>query len=529
MHRKDQLIAGKRLREHCPVFHYHCSLYHLAGGLKARIKDSHAISRQEMWAKWGTPFHWVGMQFRTKATEVGYQLDCARRSKGYTSIMLRLRIAIGVLCILERLWFYDFNIERVVQQMTHGSEIFRVAFMAVTLPVYLFQLIFTAHFLQFVLRYFTLSQVFFALIHISIVISFVAYIGTNSENLCQTTWSQVIDSPNTTRVEILDKLDERHWQSMMVTLASFEMLLIYRMPFIYQLYLSIVLYGSVLVVSGEVKYFRCADCVCRYSGDEAATVIVLLLAQMFVSRWFEHLTRLDYCNCATVFEESQRSDRLLHNVMPESIVEQLKTTTGSRRSVVRHFSLVSVLFADIVSFTTMSARLDADTLVGLLDRLFRHFDDICSTNNLEKIKTIGDCYMVAGGVPIENNHHFRDIALMGLQMVELLSKGHFRDPVTGEPIRVRVGCHVGPVTAGVIGAKKFAYDLWGDAVNTASRMESHGQPMKVHCSEDMAQLLKGKFVLEDRGEMYVKGKGNMKTHFILSEKKQKLKWKRMNS
>merc|ERR1719401_3346899 len=133
--------------------------------------------------------------------------------------------------------------------------------------------------------------------------------------------------------------------------------------------------------------------------------------------------------------------------------------------------------------------------------------------------------MAAGGIPRVNDTHPADIARMGLGMIAALQTGEFVDPITGVALRVRVGIHTGPAVAGMIGTKKFAYDLWGDAVNTASRMESHGQPMRVHCSQDTARLLRGRFELEDRGEMYVKGKGNMRTAFIKRRIQRKLVWK----
>lgn len=179
---------------------------------------------------------------------------------------------------------------------------------------------------------------------------------------------------------------------------------------------------------------------------------------------------------------------------------------------------VTVLFADVVSFTTMSAMIDPPTLVALLNQMFTAFDEIAIQNGVEKIKTIGDCYMAATGVPLNMRQHAKAMARFGLQMLAKVKEGTFVNPKTGEPIQVRVGMHSGPCVAGVIGHKKFAYDIWGDAVNTASRMESHGKPMHLHCSAATRALISDDFNCEAREVMKVKGKGEMQTYFVESEK-----------
>jgi len=204
----------------------------------------------------------------------------------------------------------------------------------------------------------------------------------------------------------------------------------------------------------------------------------------------------------------QRSEDLLLNILPASIADRLKARDGT---IADSFGHVTVLFADIVGFTTLSARLTPDRVVDLLNELFCHYDDLAGSLGLEKIKTIGDCYMVAGGLPVPRADHAEAVAEMALAMQRVTRE--FRER-WGEAIHVRVGIHSGPVVAGVIGKRKFIYDLWGDTVNTASRMESHGVADTVHITDASYELLEGKFRMTARGVVEIKGKGPMKTWFL---------------
>ncbi len=221
-----------------------------------------------------------------------------------------------------------------------------------------------------------------------------------------------------------------------------------------------------------------------------------------------------YARRATLLAEAaldkahERSEELLLNILPASIAARLKERDGT---IADSFDGVTVLFADIVGFTTLSARLSADRVVELLNELFCRFDDLAGELGLEKIKTIGDCYMVAAGLPVPRADHAEAVADMALAMQKVTRE--FRDHL-GEPIQVRVGMHSGPVVAGVIGKRKFIYDLWGDTVNTASRMESHGVPGTVHVSDAAYALLCGKYRMTSRGLVEVKGKGPMQTWFL---------------
>jgi adenylate cyclase len=207
-------------------------------------------------------------------------------------------------------------------------------------------------------------------------------------------------------------------------------------------------------------------------------------------------------------KEHARSERLLLNVLPPAISSRLK---DGEETIADGFKEVSVLFADMVGFTELSARMPPADLVSVLNEVFSEFDELAGKYGLEKIKTIGDAYMVAAGLPEAREDHAAVMARMGLDMLEVVSALNARK---GYSLAVRIGIHSGPVVAGIIGKRKFSYDLWGDTVNTASRMESHGEKGRLHVSAVTAELLKDAFVVEPRGTVTVKGKGEMSTFFV---------------
>jgi class 3 adenylate cyclase len=210
--------------------------------------------------------------------------------------------------------------------------------------------------------------------------------------------------------------------------------------------------------------------------------------------------------------ERQRSERLLLNVLPEPIAERLK---GGETSIADHFPSVSVLFSDIVGFTALSTAISTRELIEILNDIFSTFDRLAAKHGLEKIKTIGDAYMVVGGLPEPIEDHAVRMVRMGLDMAEAIEGCAER---AGHDIDVRIGVHTGEVVAGVIGVEKFAYDLWGDTVNTASRMESHGAKGRVQISASTRAAIGDRFELEPRGSIEVKGKGAMETFFVVAEK-----------
>ena len=214
-----------------------------------------------------------------------------------------------------------------------------------------------------------------------------------------------------------------------------------------------------------------------------------------------------------VRSERERSEALLLNILPKDIVSILKRES---RTIADHFEGASILFADVVDFTPMSEKMSPTELVDLLNEVFSYFDDLVEKYDVEKIKTIGDCYMVAAGVPRPRPDHAHVLARLALDMREYVNQRQF-----GEiKVSLRIGINSGPVVAGVIGRKKFIYDLWGDAVNTASRMESHGTEGTIQITRATYELIKGDFVCEPRGTLYVKGKGEMEAWQIYGNLKQ---------
>jgi class 3 adenylate cyclase len=207
-------------------------------------------------------------------------------------------------------------------------------------------------------------------------------------------------------------------------------------------------------------------------------------------------------------EEKEKSEQLLLNILPLPIATRLKQ---GRSTIADHFAEVTVMFADIVEFTQLSEHLSPQDLVALLNDIFSQFDHMAEQHQLEKIKTIGDAYMVVGGIPHERCDHAQAVADMALDMQAMAQA--FSDR-TGQSFRLRIGINTGPVVAGVIGTKKFIYDLWGDTVNTASRMESFGVAEHIQVTETTYQCLKDTHALDLRGEVWVKGKGHMRTYFL---------------
>jgi class 3 adenylate cyclase len=284
---------------------------------------------------------------------------------------------------------------------------------------------------------------------------------------------------------------------------------IVRMNVVYEIafaLLTVLLYDLIALTLGD-------------SSVVASISINMALASMgfmgtLVARQMEGQAREVFLQRRTIREqlealdaEKRKSDALLLNVLPAAIAERLK---AEKRPIADGFRDVSVLFADIVGFTRLSERLTPQELVERLNELFSAFDDLLDRLGLEKIKTIGDAYMVVGGLNGGKDHALAlaELALDMLARIRELSASH------GEDFSVRIGIHSGPVVGGVIGKKKFIYDVWGDTVNVASRMESTGVPGSVQISEATYLRIRNMYVFEDRGEVDIKGKGPMRTWLI---------------
>ncbi len=206
--------------------------------------------------------------------------------------------------------------------------------------------------------------------------------------------------------------------------------------------------------------------------------------------------------------EKERSEALLLNILPRKIVERMRR---GETVIADHVADATILFSDIADFTSLCATLSAGDTVALLGEVFSRFDALAARHGLEKIKTIGDGYMVAGGVPDQRQDHALAVAAVAVAM---LDDAAMTSRAIGKPLQLRIGLHTGPLVAGVIGTHKFAYDVWGDTVNIAKRMESHGEPGHIHVSVATRQALGDAFRFEPRPALEIKGKGRMETYFL---------------
>ncbi|CAD5984584.1 Adenylate cyclase [Planktothrix tepida] len=210
--------------------------------------------------------------------------------------------------------------------------------------------------------------------------------------------------------------------------------------------------------------------------------------------------------------EKDKSEQLLLNILPFAIAEKLKKEQGC---IADRFEETTILFADLTDFTGMASRRSPTQIVTFLNEIFSEFDRLADKYQLEKIKTIGDAYMVVGGIPMPRLDHAEAIAEMALEMQSIIQQFRQQD---NQLLNLRIGINTGPVVAGVIGLKKFSYDLWGDAVNIASRMESHGLSGQIQVSQTTYQKLQENYLFEERGIILIKGKGEMRTYWLIGKK-----------
>ncbi len=209
-------------------------------------------------------------------------------------------------------------------------------------------------------------------------------------------------------------------------------------------------------------------------------------------------------------EEKDRSEALLHNILPSKIVNRLN---AGETTIADGFTDVSILFADLVGFTPVAARMTPERIVAKLNRIFSGFDELAVELGIEKIKTIGDAYMAVAGLPEPRPDHAEVMGYFAMGMLRVLREENESDPAT--PFQLRIGIHTGPVVAGIIGRHKFIYDVWGDTVNIASRMESSGAPDRIHISEATREAVAHRFDVEPRGVVELKGHGSANSFFLL--------------
>jgi len=272
-------------------------------------------------------------------------------------------------------------------------------------------------------------------------------------------------------------------------------------------------------VCGAVLTAAYAACACvkpgyLSSGHDYAVLACAMaflagvnVAGMIAGYQSELSSRRQFLQRELIAQERAVSESLLLNILPESVAERLKRD----EAVADHYERAAVLFADLVDFTLLSRTMQPDEIISLLNDVFSRFDRLADRYGLEKIKTIGDAYMAVGGVPLPQAEYLHAAARMALDMHEEIRR---LNAETGRSLSLRVGIHAGPVVAGVIGLRKFIYDLWGDSVNTASRMESMGVAGEIQVSETVYRLLSDSFVFACRGEREVKGKGMMRLYLL---------------
>ena len=239
---------------------------------------------------------------------------------------------------------------------------------------------------------------------------------------------------------------------------------------------------------------------------------VITLDSMFISVYFAYFFFTQNAEFKDMLAtEREKSDRLLLSLFPDSIAGKLR---NSNQSIADSFENITILFADIVGFTQYASNMTPNELVAMLDEIFSEFDALADKYGVEKIKTIGDCYLAVGGLPVPDENHCQSIANMALEINQVIKQKY----TLKYNLTLRIGIHTGHAVAGVIGNKKFVYDIWGDCVNIASRFEASGHPEKIHITQDVKDVLGDDYVYEDCGEIAIKGKGMMHSYFLLGRK-----------
>lgn len=275
---------------------------------------------------------------------------------------------------------------------------------------------------------------------------------------------------------------------------------------------SMVLSALMVAAAGGALFYMeifHPEMIMPFPGSEEERLMELASQFIFVMLFTSFIVEILSRNLE---QERRKSDRLLLNVLPESVAGELKKTD---RVEPRHYDGATVLFTDFVGFTRIAERLSPEELIGELDRCFSYFDSLTERYNLEKLKTIGDAFMCAGGIPQDNRTHAIDCALVALEIRDFMqSMKEIKSDQNFDYWELRIGMASGPLVAGVIGEKKFAYDVWGDTVNTASRMESSGTTGRVNISRSTYDLVADFFDCEYRGKIDVKNKGLVEMYYL---------------
>jgi class 3 adenylate cyclase len=270
----------------------------------------------------------------------------------------------------------------------------------------------------------------------------------------------------------------------------------------------------VLVLSGSSNIQTTIRCIEMGADDFLYKPVNTTLLKARIRACLEHkrLYDLEQGFLQRLEIEQERSERLLLNVLPAAIAQRLKQ---GEKNIAEHYPDCTVLFSDLVGFTRLATKIPPAELVQMLNTIFSEFDHLADRHGLEKIKTIGDAYMLVGGLPNPRSDHAEAVAAMALDMMEAMKTMHQK---TGQLMQMRIGIHTGPVVAGIIGQRKFAYDLWGETVNIASRMESLGRPGGIHVSAATYERLKDKFNFATAGVQEAKGIGKIVVYLLLGKR-----------